>query len=136
MRDVDERDFQLLLNALQLSLHIFPETQIKRTERLIQQENPRTAYQGARNGDTLLLPAGKRRTRPPFVSAEVHEFEHFHHAAADFLFGKLLQPETERHVFKDVQVRKQRVPLKDGVDLAFVRRHVVDACAFKKQVAR
>ena len=136
MRHIDKRDFQLLLNPFQLGLHILAKAQIKRPKRFVQQQNPRTAHQSARNGDPLLLSARERRARPPLKAAEVDEFEHLHHAAADLLFGELLQPQPEGHVFKNVEMREQRVSLKDGVDLALIGRQIVDAHALKVQVAR
>ena len=41
VRDVDERHPELLLDLLQLDLHLLAQLQVERAERLVEQERPR-----------------------------------------------------------------------------------------------
>ena len=59
MRHVDERDAELVLDALQEELHLLPQLQVERTERLVEEENARPAHERAGERDALLLAAGE-----------------------------------------------------------------------------
>ncbi len=48
-----------LLNAFEFVLHVFPQSQIQRTQGLVQKQHLGSVDQGAGNGDPLLLPAGQ-----------------------------------------------------------------------------
>ena len=57
MGDEDERDAQPLLHGFQFQLHFLAKLQVKRAQRLVQQENLRLVDQTARNRHALLLAA-------------------------------------------------------------------------------
>ena len=43
--------------------------------------------------------------------------------------------QAERDIFRYVQVREQRIALEYGVDLALIRRNIVQALAVKEYIA-
>ena len=57
MRDVDEGDRDIVLDHLQLELHLLAQLEIERAEWLVQEQNARTVDERAGQGDTLLLAA-------------------------------------------------------------------------------
>ena len=76
MRDVDERDPDLVLDPLQLELHLLAELQVERAERLVEQQHPRVVDDRARERDALLLAAGELRRLALLAAREVDELEH------------------------------------------------------------
>ena len=61
--------------------------------------------------------------------------QHFGDGFTDLVFFFAFEPHTERNVLVDVQMREKRVLLKDRVDGALMRRHVVDLLITKKDIA-
>ena len=57
--DVDEGDADLVLDALELDLHLLAELQVERAQRLVQQQHPRVHHQRPGQRDALLLAAGE-----------------------------------------------------------------------------
>ena len=134
MRDINKGDAGLLLDALQLVLHILAQTKVERAQRLVEQKHLRPVHERARDGDTLLLAAGKGSDLPVFKALQADDLEHFRHAVVDLLLAQLQQPEAEGNVVIYVQMREQRVFLEHRIDLALIRRHVVDPLAVKKHI--
>ena len=58
---VDEGDADLLLDVLQLDLHLVTELEVERAERLVEQQHLRAHHERARERDPLPLPAGELR---------------------------------------------------------------------------
>ncbi len=54
---VDERDPDLLLERLELELHLLAELQVEGAERLVEQEHRRAVHEGTGERDALLLAA-------------------------------------------------------------------------------
>ena len=63
VRHVDERRAELVLDPLQLELHLLAELHVERAERLVEQERRRTVDERARERDALLL-AARELLRP------------------------------------------------------------------------
>ena len=59
--DVDERDPDLLLDALELQLHLLAELQVERAQRLVEQQHLGVVDQRAGQRHALLLAAGQLR---------------------------------------------------------------------------
>ena len=59
VRHVHESDPDLLLDALQLDLHLLPELQIERSERLVEQQDPGLVDDRTRERDPLPLASGE-----------------------------------------------------------------------------
>jgi hypothetical protein len=120
--DVDERDADFLLDALQLRLHVLSELQVERAERLVQQEHLRAVHDRAGERDPLALPAGELGWLPALETAELDELECLGRALRAFAAFHALDPHPVADVLADRHVREQRVVLKDGVHVSRVRR--------------
>ena len=129
VRDVDEREPELALDALQLELHLLAELQVERAQRLVEQEHLRAVDQRARERHALLLTAGQLARLALVEPFEPDDAEQLARPSLELILRHLLPAEPERDVLEDVQVRKERVALKDGVHLALVGRHARDGLA-------
>ena len=76
MRDVDERDPDLVLDPLQLQLHVLAELEVERAERLVEQEHARMVDERAPERDALLLAAGELLRLALREPGEPDELEH------------------------------------------------------------
>ena len=145
--DIDEGDAHLLLDALELDLHVLAELQVEGAQGLVQKQYLGPVDKGPGDGHPLLLAAGEL-VRPPVLKAlEADGLQHLQHPLADLLLGDLdglfrvvgvralLHPEAEGHVLKNVQVREEGVLLEDGVDLPLVGRNVIDPHTVEEHVA-
>ena len=61
VRDVHERDPDVLLDPLELDLELLAQAQVERAERLVEQQRPRPVDERAGERDALLLAAGELR---------------------------------------------------------------------------
>src|SRR5262249_52541953 len=59
--DEDESDAKLLLQRLELLLHLFSELEVESAERLVEQQHLRVVHERARKSHALALTAGKLR---------------------------------------------------------------------------
>ncbi len=75
VRDVDECDPDLVLDPLQLKLHLLAQLEVERTERLVEEEHPRPVHERASERDPLLLAAGELPRFAPFEPGEADELE-------------------------------------------------------------
>ena len=75
VRDEDEGDAELLLQRLQLLLHLLPELEVERAERLVEEQNLRAVHQRAGERHALALAAGKLRRAAPLIAAELDHGE-------------------------------------------------------------
>src|SRR6187551_3584009 len=71
VRHVDERDADLLLEALDEELHLLAELQVEGAERLVEQEDLRLVDERPRESDTLLLAAGALARLAPLHAGEL-----------------------------------------------------------------
>ena len=133
--DVDKGDAGTLLNALQLDLHVLAQLEVEGTERLVEQQNARFAHQCTRDGDTLLLTAGKTGHIAVFKAAQTNQLEHFCGFALDVCAVQLFDVQTECNILRNIQVREQRIALEHGVDLTLVGRNIVQALAVEEYIA-
>ena len=130
VRDVHERDADVLLDALELDLELLAQPQVERAERLVEQQRPRAVDERAGERDALLLAAGELSRLALAEAAELDELERLADALGDLGLGDLLALEPEGDVALDAQVREERVRLEDRVDVALVGRllgHLVAA---------
>ena len=133
--DVDKGDAGTLLNTLQLDLHILAQLEVEGAERLIEQQHTRLAHQRTCDGDTLLLTAGKTGHIAVLKAAQADQLEHFCGFALDICAVQLFDVQTECNILRYVQVREQRIALEYGVDLALIRRNIVQALAVEEYIA-
>ena len=136
VRDVEERDADLVVDAVQLDLHVLPQLQVERGERLVEEQHLRLQDERAGDGDALLLAAGNLRGLLPLLPLHLDEAEHAAHALLDFVLRAALQPQAEGDVVPERQVREERVVLEDRVHAALVRRHGGHVLAVEENAAR
>ena len=135
MGDVDEGDTHLLLDALELDLHILAQLEIQGAQRLVQQQHLGPVDDGPGDGHPLLLPAGEGVHRPLAVAGQVHQGQGLLHPGFELRLGHLLNPQAEGHVLKDIHVGEQGVLLKDGIDLPLMGRNVINPHAVEEHIA-
>ena len=133
--DVDKGDAGTLLNALQLDLHVLAQLEVEGAERLVEQQHTRLAHQCTRDGDTLLLTAGKTGHIAVFKAAQTNQLEHFCGFALDICAVQLFDVQTECNILRNIQVWEQRITLEYGVDLALIRRNIVQTLAVEEYIA-
>ena len=75
MRHVHEGDPDLVLDPLQLELHLLPQLQVERAERLVEEEHARMVDECAGERDALLLAAGELARLAPLEAREPDELE-------------------------------------------------------------
>jgi hypothetical protein len=121
--DVDERDANLTLNPLEFELHCVAQLEIECAERFVEQQGAGVVHQRARQRDALLLAAGQLRGLALGEVGQPHDLDDLVDAAADLVPALLRAARPIGDVVPDRHVRKQRVVLKDGVDVALVGRH-------------
>ena len=80
-------DAHLLLDLLQLSLHILSQLEVKRAERFVQKQNLGSVDDCPCNGDSLLLTAGQLRNGALFIALQRDKLQRLMYAAGYFLFG-------------------------------------------------
>src|SRR5207248_11762650 len=76
VRHVDERHAEVALERLEEHLHLLPELEVERTERLVEQQHARPVDDRPRERDALALAARELRRLPPGVAFEPHRREH------------------------------------------------------------
>ena len=123
-----------MLDLFELGLHILTELEIEGAQRLVQKQDAGMIDEGAGNGHTLLLTAREGGDAAALKALEVDHGQHFLHLLFDLLFGGLLEAQTEGYVLIDVQMGKQRVLLKNGVDESTVGRNVADLLTIEKNL--
>ena len=115
MGNKDEGNSDLLLNPFQLVLHLLAEFQIQRRQRLVQQKHLRLIHQRSCDGNTLLLPAGKKCRIFIFVSLKSNELQHLHDLLVDDVLTHLLDFQSKSDIFIYTQMRKQGIFLKNRI---------------------
>ena len=133
--DEDEGDADLLLNVLELLLHLLAQLQVERAERLVEQQHARLVDERAGDGDALLLTAGELGHVAVGVVLKAYQTQHTHDLLRDNVLRLLLDGQAEGDVVVDVHVREERVFLEYGVDLALVGRDVHDVLAVEEDLA-
>ena len=131
MGDENEGNADLLLDPLQFPLHLLAQLQIQGAEGLVQQQDVRLIHQGAGDGHTLLLTAGKLGDVALGIAFQVHQGKHTVDLLGDDIVRQLFDTQAEGDVFENIQMGKQGIALEDGVDLPLVGGDVVDALAVK-----
>ena len=133
--DVDRGGAHFLMHLLDLDPHLHPKLGVEVGERLVEQEYFGVAHDGAPHRDALALAARKLLRLAVDQVGDVEHAGGFGDPALDLGLRIVLQPQTERHVFRHRHVRIQRVVLEHHRDVAVLRRHVVDDVAADHDVA-
>ena len=83
VRDVDEGDADVVLDRLQLELHLLAELEVERAERLVEEQHARLVHERAREGDALLLAAGELARLALVEPREADQAQDLDHAALE-----------------------------------------------------
>ena len=102
VRDVDERQPDLLLQRLELDLERAPQLGVQRAERLVEQHDGGLEHERARQRDALLLAAGELRGLAPLQAGELHQLDGLGDAPARLAPVDTGALEPERDVVGDV----------------------------------
>ena len=135
MCDKNKRDTDLLLDPLQLILHLFSQLQVKRRQRLIEQQYLRLIYQCACDRHSLLLAAGKQRRIFLFKSFQTDQLEHLHDLLVNDVFTHFFNFQSKSDIFIHIQMREKCIFLKNRVQLALIRRLFADLFPVKNYLS-
>src|SRR6185312_12752041 len=105
--DEDERDPDLVLDALQLELHLLPELEVQRPQWLVEQQDLGVIDQRASQRHALLLSSGQLRGPALAIAAEVDQLQGLVDPPVDLSAPDLLPAQAEGDVVVNVQVGKQ-----------------------------
>ena len=120
--DVDERDADLLLDRLELDLHLLAELQVERAERLVEEQHARPVDERAGEGDALALAARQLAGLARLVALEADHPQGLGDPRRPLGLGDLADHQPVADVVADGHVREQGVVLEDRVDVAVERR--------------
>ena len=132
MGDQHEGDARLLLEALQLALHLLAQLQVERRKRLVEQQHAGLGRQGTGQRHALLLAARELGGPAAGKPLEPHHGQGLGNSDADLRRRPLAHLEPEGDILRDVQMGKQRIALEDGIDRPLLRReggHILRADA-------
>ena len=133
--DVEEGDADLVVDEVELDLHVLAQLQVERGERLVEQQHLRVVDERPGDRDALLLPAADLVGLLVLVAVHLDEVEHGVDFAVDLLARLARDAQAEGDVVADAQVREQRVVLEHGVDAAHVRRQARDVAPVEEDAA-
>src|SRR6266540_1970055 len=133
--DVEEGDAHLLLDALQLELHLLAEFQVERAERLVEQQHLGLVDDRARQGDPLPLAAGELRRLAVAKATEPHRGQDLRDPLMPLRPRHPLDAQPVLDVVGHRHVREQGIVLEDGVDVTRVRRPEGDVVATQLDVS-
>ena len=135
MCDINEGDSHLLLDFLQLDLHLLADLCIQSAQRLIQKQYLRLIYQGAGDSHTLLLSAGQQGDVSFFKAFQAYHFQHSCHLLGNDGLVHLFQAQTKSDVFRHIQMGKKGIFLENRVDLSFIGRKLGNFNSVKQYFA-
>lgn len=122
VRNVHKRDTDPIVNRVEFEKHVLTELEVKRRERLVQEEHLRTVHERPRDRDTLLLSARELVRILPRVFGELDHLQDRVDLLLDLLLVDLRELQRERDIVPDRHRREERVVLEDRMDAALVWR--------------
>ena len=130
VRHEQEGDADAALHGLQLDAHLLAQLGIERGQRLVEQQHVGLQHQRARQRDALPLAAGE--LRPGLrVSLPVRPTSSSTSRTRARISVAAWRAQSELDVLARGEMRKQRVILEDGADVALVGLAVVDHFAVR-----
>ena len=124
VRHMDRREPERGDQQAQPAARVLAQSGVEIGQRLVEQDHRRRVDQRARDGDALLLPAGKLRRQPRGERAEIELRQHSVDALRDLVGRDVAQLEAGRDVLEHRAVRPQRVRLEHEAEPALLRRQV------------
>ena len=134
--DINEGYAHLLMQFLELNLHILSHLEVKRCKRFVEKEHLRIIHERTRNGYPLLLTARKRFNGTVVIVGHAHHLEHLLHTLVDLILREFLKFQAECDIVVHVKVRKERIALEDRVERSLVRRDGRDVLALEQNASR
>ena len=131
MGDVDEGNAQLLLETFQFHLHLLPEFEIQRAQRLIQQKYAGPEHRSAGNGHTLPLATAELAGHTLLVAFQAHQRQRFRQTLLLLGFFNALELEPIGDILGHIHVGEEGIALKDGVHRPLFRRQMGHILAFQ-----
>ena len=122
VRHEHEGDAGLVLQPLELDLHLLAQLEIERRQRLVEQQHLRPRRQSPRQRHSLLLAARDLAGAPVLELAHLDELKHALDSLVDLGPGPAEHLEPEGDVAGDREMREQRVVLEHRVDRPAVGR--------------
>ena len=116
--DVDEGQADVVLDPLELDLHLPAQLEVEGAERLVEQQDVGPVDEGPGQGDALLHATGELVGLLAARVVQLDELEGLLRLALGLLVAATAQ--AELHVVLDAHVREERVGLEHGVDVALV----------------
>ena len=125
---VDEGDAlaQLALGRLELELHLLAQLEVKRPQRLVQEQHARPVDDRACQCHALALAARELYRAAALDAGQAHHLQRLGGALGALALGHALHPQAVGNVLDDCHMREQRIVLKDRVDRALIRRTARD----------
>ena len=136
MGDEEEGRLDLALKLLEKALHLPAELGVERAERLVEEDEPRLADDGAGQRDALLLAAAQLRRVAPAIPLERDELQRLGDAPGDLRLADAADLQAVADIRLDRHVREERVVLEDGVERPPVDRHRRDVDAVERDRRR
>ena len=133
---VDEGDADLLLDRLELDLHLLAQFQVERAKRLVQEQDSGAVDERPGQRDPLPLAAGKLGWLAVPKGREAHHAQGFGHTALAFCAVDPAHHEAIADVVGHVHVREERVVLEDGVYVAIKRRNAGHVAPMQEDAPR
>ena len=113
-----------LLDVLELDLHLLPQLEIERAERLVEQQHAGPVDERARERDALALSARELARLAAGERVQPHERERLDRTLAPLRLGDALDAQAVLDVLLHGHVREERVVLEHRVDVALVGRAI------------
>jgi hypothetical protein len=126
MRHINRCNPNPPLNLTELDLHLTPEFTVQCGEWFVEEQDPRTSHESARQSHSLLLAARKLVGAPFIEPCQTHQVKSLGDTEGNFFMGDTSDFQPKCHIAEDRQVRKKRVTLKYHRNIPAVwrkRRH-------------
>ena len=133
---VDEGGADALLDRLQFILHLAPQLEIERAQRLVEQQHCGFHHQSAGQGHALPLAAGELMGLLLERMLEADQAQHLLRPGRPLRLRHTLHPEAEGNIAADAHMREQGVVLEHRRCRSFGRRHQGAIRAVDQHAAR
>jgi hypothetical protein len=120
VRHVKDRRTDLAMELAQFLLHFLPQVLVKRSERLVHEQQWRVVNDGPRQCHALLLPARKLGRHAFTKTAQPDHVQHARNASGDLTPWQPAHLKRKGDILRDRHVGKQRVVLEHHADGAAV----------------
>ncbi|CCJ92506.1 hypothetical protein BN131_179 [Cronobacter malonaticus 681] len=124
VRNEHKRNAERALQVFQLHLHLLAQFEIERAERFVKQQHARLVDQRPGDSDALALPAGELRRFARMGKTERHPLQRLAGAGKPRFFIDAFNHQPVSDILQHRHMRKQRVILKDRVNVALPRRQL------------